>query len=46
MMADMCTKCKVEMRKLGKMQSGNSTFVELQCPKCGVKKMKAEGSMK
>jgi predicted RNA-binding Zn-ribbon protein involved in translation (DUF1610 family) len=42
-MEELCTKCKVAMNKNGKMDSGNSTFQEFQCPNCGSKTMKAIG---
>lgn len=31
------------MKKNGKMESGNSIFIEYQCPNCGKKNMQAEG---
>jgi predicted RNA-binding Zn-ribbon protein involved in translation (DUF1610 family) len=42
-MEEKCTKCKIVMRKTGKMNSGNTMFQEFQCPNCGAKKLKAEG---
>lgn len=38
-----CSKCKVVMKKGTKMDSGNSTFQEYQCPECGSKIVKAIG---
>ena len=36
-----CVKCKVEMKKGTKLNSGNTTFQEWVCPKCNAKTMKA-----
>jgi rubredoxin len=38
-----CPKCKTEMKKGSKLNSGNSTFYEWVCPKCNNKVMKAVG---
>jgi len=38
-----CDKCGSEMRKTGKMNSGNSVFSEYTCVKCINKKVLCEG---
>ncbi len=38
-----CPKCKTEMKKGAKLNSGNSTFQEWICPHCNNKTMKAVG---
>jgi rubredoxin len=40
---EICPKCKGEMKKGMKLNSGNSTFIEWICPLCGAKVMKAVG---
>ena len=39
-----CPKCKFEMKKGTKLNSGNSTFQEWICPNCKNKIMKALGT--
>ncbi len=39
----MCAKCKVEMKKGTKLNSGNSTFQEYYCSECHNKILKAIG---
>jgi transposase-like protein len=38
---EVCSKCKSELKKAGKLNSGNSIFQEWVCPHCGNKTMKA-----
>jgi len=38
-----CPKCKTEMKKGSKLNSGNTIFYEWVCPKCNNKIMKAVG---
>lgn len=42
-MEQKCNKCNISMNKNARMDSGNSTFQEFQCPNCGSKSMKAIG---
>ncbi len=41
-----CDKCGSEMRKTGKLNSGNSIFTEYTCVKCINKKVLCEGVIK
>ena len=40
---EVCPKCKTEMKKGTKLDSGNSTFQEFVCPHCSYKMTKAIG---
>ena len=42
-MTEICAKCKTEMKKGTKLNSGNSVFQEWVCPHCNNKTMKALG---
>ncbi|MGV8172533.1 MAG: hypothetical protein ACP5OA_07625 [Candidatus Woesearchaeota archaeon] len=39
-----CEKCKGELKKGIKLNSGNTVFQEWICPNCNIKFMKAVGS--